>query len=196
MPGSRLAGRVLPVRHRGSVDAILEVLERAKPRDILVVDNDGRRDEGCLGDLLALEARGCGLAGIVIWGCHRDTSGLVEIGCPVFSYGAYPAGPRRPELPEPDAAALVRFGTFSVGKDDLAFADDDGVLFLPEPNAGELLATARAIWRRERQQAAGMRAGVTLRQQLAFDSYLATRDADPSYTFRRHLRIAGGAIEE
>jgi 4-hydroxy-4-methyl-2-oxoglutarate aldolase len=37
--------------------------------------------------------------------------------------------------------------------------------------------------------------GETLRQQTAFDEYL-TRRADPSYSFREHLRRVGGAIEE
>jgi 4-hydroxy-4-methyl-2-oxoglutarate aldolase len=37
--------------------------------------------------------------------------------------------------------------------------------------------------------------GDSLRQRTAFDDYLAQRAADPSYTFRRHLRRIGGAIE-
>ena len=48
----------------------------------------------------------------------------------------------------------------------------------------------------ERDQARKIREGQTLRQQTAFDDYLAQRAADPSYTFRQHLRRAGGAIEE
>src|SRR5262249_21661806 len=42
VPGSRLAGRVCPVRHAGSVDAFLEAFEMAAPGDVLVVDNGGR----------------------------------------------------------------------------------------------------------------------------------------------------------
>ena len=196
IPGGRLAGRVLPVRHSGSVDIILEALGNAGQGDVLVVDNGGRCDEGCVGDLVTLEARACGLVGIVIWGCHRDTSELVEIGFPVFSYGTCPAGPQRLDPRKTDALTLGRFGIFSVKKDDLVFADDDGVLFLPGSDARELLSAAHAIWRRERQQVAGIRAGVTLRAQLAFDEYLAGRAADPSYTFRKHLRQSGGEIEE
>lgn len=196
IPGSRAAGRVLPVRHTGSVDIILEVLGTADQGDILVVDNGGRSDEACVGDLVSLEARACGAAGIVIRGCHRDSSELVEIGFPVFSYGVCPAGPQRLDPREPDALTVARFGTFSVGREDLAFADDDGVLFAPASSAGEVLATAHAIWRKERQQAAGIRGGVRLRDQLAFDGYLASRASDPSYTFRKHLRRLGGAIEE
>jgi hypothetical protein len=52
------------------------------------------------------------------------------------------------------------------------------------------------IGQTEREQARRIRSGETLRQQTAFDDYLARRAADPSYTFRRHLRRIGGAIEE
>jgi len=40
-----------------------------------------------------------------------------------------------------------------------------------------------------------MRAGKSLREQLRFDEYLARRVTDPSYTFRKHLQVVGGAIE-
>jgi 4-hydroxy-4-methyl-2-oxoglutarate aldolase len=60
----------------------------------------------------------------------------------------------------------------------------------------EVLATARQIAQAERDQARKVQAGPTLRQQTAFGEYLARRAADPSYTFRRHLRQIGGTIEE
>ncbi len=196
MPGSRVAGRVLPVRHAGSVDVFLEAMETAEEGDVLVVDNRGRMDEACAGDLVALEARSCRLSGIVIWGCHRDTAELVEIGLPVFSCGAYPSGPRRPEPREPDALLLARFGDIAVCAEDVVFADDDGVLFAPCRDADEVLAAARGIWRTERRQAEAIREGKKLREQLAFGDYLRKRGEDPSYTFREHLRGMGGAIEE
>src|SRR5262249_61120393 len=40
-PGSRLAGRVCPARHAGSVDTFLEAFETAAQGDVLVVDNGG-----------------------------------------------------------------------------------------------------------------------------------------------------------
>ncbi len=99
----RVAGRVLPARHAGSVDIFLEAFETAQPGDVLVVDNAGRRDEACVGDLVALEARAAGMAGMVVWGLHRDTVDIRAIGMPVYSLGAMPTGPLRLD-PLPDNA--------------------------------------------------------------------------------------------
>ena len=66
IPESKLAGRALPAKHFGSVDVFLEAMMSAEPGGVLVIDNDGRTDEGCIGDLTALEAKASKLAGIVV----------------------------------------------------------------------------------------------------------------------------------
>ncbi|WP_200210465.1 RraA family protein [Micromonospora coerulea] len=196
LPGGRLAGRVAPARHAGSVDVFLEAIDRAAPGDVLVVDNAGRTDESCVGDLVVLEAQAAGLAGVVVWGLHRDTADIRAVGLPVFSLGAVPTGPQRLDARPPAALTSAGVGEWTVSADDVVLGDDDGMLFLPAERVGDLCALAETIRDTERRQADRIREGVPLRDQVRFAAYLAGRAEDPALTFRAHLRAVGGAIEE
>lgn len=196
VPGSRLAGRVLPARHVGSVDIFLEAFEGSAPGDVLVVDNGGRLDESCVGDLVVLEAQAAGLDGIVIWGLHRDTVDIRAIGLPVFSLGTISTGPLRLDARPQNALESATVGDWTVSRDDLVVGDEDGVLFVPANRAGEIFTIAETIRDIERRQAERVREGISLRRQMQFSSYLAQREQKPSLTFRDYLRTIGGAIEE
>ncbi len=132
LPDSHVAGRVLPARHAGSVDVFLEAFESAAPGDVLVVDNGGRLDEACVGDLVALEAQAAGLAGLVIWGLHRDSADIRAIGLAVFSLGSLPTGPQRLDVRADEALTTAIVGDWTVSRDDIVFGDEDGVLFRPD----------------------------------------------------------------
>lgn len=194
-PGMRVAGPVLPAVHAGSVDVYLEAVSAASPGDVLVVDNAGRRDEACLGDLAVLDAAAGGVAGVVVWGLHRDTADLERIGVPVFSLGSLPTGPLRLDPRAPDALAAAQFGEHRVTRADAVFADADGVLFTPLDRVPELLDVAEGIAATERRQADLIHAGRSLRDQVRFGEFLAARAQDPALTFRDHLRRVGGEIE-
>ena len=194
--GSRLAGRALPAKHAGSVDVFLEAFEEARAGDVLVVDNAGRADEACVGDLVVLEAQAAGLGGVVIWGLHRDTADIKAIGLPVFSLGALPSGPQRLDPRPPDALTSATIDGWTVSSDDVIFGDDDGVIAVPADRAEEVMALADTIRNTEQGQADWIKAGVSLRAQLRFDDFLGRRQHNPGLSFRDHLRTIGGAIEE
>jgi regulator of RNase E activity RraA len=195
LPGSRLAGRVAPACHVGSVDVFLEAIQSASPGDILVADNRGRLDESCIGDLMVLEAQGARIGGILIWGLHRDTVDMLAIGLPLFSLGSIPTGPLAAGERAPDALTSATVGEWTVTRDDLVVGDEDGVLFIPADRADEILAHAEAIRQTEGKQADSIRSGTSLREQVKFDVYLAGRAQQPELTFREHLRTVGGEIE-
>jgi regulator of RNase E activity RraA len=160
------------------------------------VDNGGRRDEACVGDLVALEAAAAGIVGIVIWGLHRDTVDITAIGMPVFSLGALPTGPLRLDPQPADALSKATIGEWTVTRDDVVLADEDGALFVPADRVEELFGLAESIRDTEHRQADDIRAGRSLREQVRFAEFLTARVADPSLTFRQHLRAVRGAIEE
>jgi 4-hydroxy-4-methyl-2-oxoglutarate aldolase len=195
-PDMKAAGRVLPARHYGSVDVFLEAMKACERGDVLVIDNGGRADEGCIGDLTVLEAQAAGLAGIVVWGVHRDSPELRRIGFPVWSYGTCALGPRRHDARDAEALRTATLDSVRVGRADCALADEDGVLFVPADRVADLLSVARSIHATEREQALAVGRGLTLRRQLRFAEYLERRAASPAYSFRDHLRRIGGAIEE
>jgi regulator of RNase E activity RraA len=193
--GGRITGPVRPVRHYGSVDVFLEAIARSRAGEVLVIDNGGRRDEACIGDLTVLEAQAANLAGMIVWGAHRDTAELLRIGFPVFSYGALPAGPTRLDSRDGHAFGPVSFGALEVREGDLVFADEDGVLFVETVKAASVLSAARSVYETERSQAEQVTGGRTLATQLDLEGYIAERAKNPQLTFREHLRRLKAAIE-
>ena len=110
---------------------------------VLVVDNGGRRDEACVGDLMLLEATLAGMSGAVIWGLHRDSAQLREIGLPVFSQGAHPSVLGRRHVPW-ETDATVACGGAAIVPGDVIVGDDDGVIVIPLALVAEVAAEAAA----------------------------------------------------
>jgi regulator of RNase E activity RraA len=188
LPQVRVAGRVAPAVHAGSADVVLEALALAARGDVLVIDNNGRLNESCLGGQMASEASACGLAGIVVDGVHRDTSAIRAIGMPVWSRGTAPAGPIEPRRRHATALEAATCGPTTVTRADAVFADEDGVLFVALADCARVIEAARGIAVREQAQAIRLRSGEPLRDQLRLADFITRRDADPEYTFRTHLQ--------
>lgn len=193
--GSRVAGRACPSRHAGSTDVFLEAIAAANTGDVLVIDNGGRTDEGCIGDLVVGEAFMSGLSGTVCWGTHRDTTAILSFGAKVWSLGTCPNGPLELRHRVPTALEAANLGHVTVTKDDYVFADDDGVVVVAIEHLERVVTTAKDIAEREGAQAARLMKGELLRQQLDLDTYVAKRNSNPEFTFREHLKSFGGAIE-
>jgi regulator of RNase E activity RraA len=195
-PEQRVAGPARPARHAGSVDVFLEAIAVSRPGDVLVIDNVGRLDEGCIGDLVAGEAHVAGIAGIIVWGAHRDSAAIEAIGIPVWSLGTWPAGPQELRTRSPHALDAASLSHVTVTPDDFVFGDADGVIVVAGADLARVVTAARDIATREQAQAARLLQGrERLWDQLKVAAYVTRRQADAAYTFREHLKTLGGAIE-
>jgi len=195
LPGVRVSGPAAPVKHFGSVDVILRAIDEYPSGSVLVIDNQAREDEACVGDLLVLEAIQADLQAMVIWGYHRDAEQLLDLGLPMWTLGSHPNGPNRP-VESSIIERSVSIADFIVDDTDWVIADSDGVLFMKAGEYEAALEVAAAITATEVLQATKMNVGVSLREQVAFADYLAKQQADPTLTFRQHLRTVGSEIEE
>ena len=194
-PGSKASGPARPARHAGSTDVFLEAIAASHRGDILVIDNGGREDEGCIGDLVVGEAFMSGIAATICWGTHRDTAAIHAIGARVWSLGTCPNGPLELRRRVATALEAANLGKITVTHDDYVFADEDGVVVVAKAELERVIETARDIAAREGAQAVRLLQGELLRTQFDLESYVAKRHADPHYTFRDHLKTFGGAIE-
>lgn len=194
-PGSKVSGPVRPARHAGSTDVFLEAIAHAKHGDVLVIDNGGRTDEGCIGDLVVGEAFMSGVAGTICWGTHRDTGAILAMNARVWSLGTCPNGPLELRRRSATALTAANLGSVTTTHEDYIFADDDGVVVVATTDLARIVETAKDIATREGAQAARLLKGELLRSQLDLAGYVARREADPHYTFRDHLKSFGGAIE-
>ena len=163
---------------------------------ILVVDNQGRCDEACIGDLIALEVKTAGLGGIVIWGARRDSQEIRSIGLPLYSIGATPVGPRRLDFRKATTFEEAVIGSELVTKEDHVFGDDDGVLFVSAEHLDDVQRVASEIRVKEEAQADLLRGGRPLREQFEFTRFLREREVDKELTFGKHLRSIAAAIGE
>ena len=195
VPGSKVNGPVRPARHAGSTDVFLEAIAAANKGDVLVIDNGGREDEGCIGDLVVGEAFMSGIAATICWGAHRDTAAIHAIGALVWSLGTCPNGPLELRRRVATALEAANLGKITVTHDDHVFADDDGVVVVASADLKRIAETAQDIAAREGAQAVRLLKGELLRTQFDLESYVSKRNADPNYTFRDHLKTFGGAIE-
>ncbi|GGJ39855.1 4-carboxy-4-hydroxy-2-oxoadipate aldolase [Streptomyces brasiliensis] len=165
--GSRLAGRIIPMRtvpaqgrtstqHLGTA-----AIERAKPGDIIVVEQAGAGAapvSATWGGLLAQAARLRDIGGIVIDGACRDVDEIRELGLPVSARTAVPFTARGRYV-EDTVGRPIRVGEVTVADGDWVVADASGVAFIAASRIEDVLRHAERLVAKERLMAEGLRRG-------------------------------------
>lgn len=93
------------------------------------------------GELMSTRAIKLGAAGAVLDGYHRDTRGILRLGFPAFSYGAY-AQDQAPRGKVIDFRVPLEVGGVRVMPGDVVFGDLDGVCVIPRAAEEEVFRKA------------------------------------------------------
>lgn len=129
-PEQSLVGQALTVlAPNASNAAIHHAIECAWPGCVLVVDAGARKDKAVWGSVVSAYAYSCGVVGLVVDGCVRDSAVLKRDDLTIFSRGTAPNGPSKEAVG--GIHVPIHCGGVAVAAGDLVIGDDDGVAVVP-----------------------------------------------------------------
>ena len=163
VPGSRAAGPARTVRCAQDDNLMVHAaVAEALPGEVLVVTMPQPAPVALVGDLLATQALGRGVAALLVDAAVRDVDELRELGLPVWArhVRVSGAGKRAPgAIGEP-----VEVGGATIRQGDVVVLDADGAVVVERERVEEVLAAARERAERERVKRAKLEAG-----ELSYD---------------------------
>ncbi|MDQ0012882.1 4-hydroxy-4-methyl-2-oxoglutarate aldolase [Variovorax boronicumulans] len=159
-PSVKLAGPAYTVDCRPADNLMLHyAVQKARPGDVLVVDAKAFMEAGPWGDVLTIQAMKVGIAGLVINGCVRDASLIIELGFPVFCRGLSIKGTGKNQPGKVGVPVLI--GDVQINPGDIVVGDRDGIVVVPETEVGSAIATSLAREAKEVQQRKAIQEGTS-----------------------------------
>jgi 4-hydroxy-4-methyl-2-oxoglutarate aldolase len=163
VPGSRAAGPARTVRcGRGDNLMVHAAIAEAEPGEVLVLTMPEPAPVALVGELLATQARGRGVAALLVDAAVRDVEELRGLGLPVWARWVRVSGAEK-DVPGSIGEA-VDVGGAEIRQGDAVVLDADGVVVVPAARVEEVLAAARARAEKEDAKRARLLAG-----ELSYD---------------------------
>jgi 4-hydroxy-4-methyl-2-oxoglutarate aldolase len=163
LPGSRAAGPARTVRC-GQDDNLMvhAAIAGAEPGEVLVLTMPEPRPVALVGELLATQAKGRGVAAVLVDAAVRDVEELREVGVPVWARWVRVRGADKKVAGAIGEPVVVGGATIRQG--DAVVLDADGVAVVEQERVEEVLGAARERAAREVEKRAKLEAG-----ELSYD---------------------------
>jgi 4-hydroxy-4-methyl-2-oxoglutarate aldolase len=116
----------------------------ARRGDVVVVDNGGRLDTATWGEFHGYACKENGVCGVIIDGATRDASAIRTSGFPTFVRGLSPVTSKW-DLKTASINEPVMLGTVEVNPGDVVFADETGIVIIPDAQKAAVLLKADEI---------------------------------------------------
>jgi 4-hydroxy-4-methyl-2-oxoglutarate aldolase len=163
VPGSRAAGPARTVRC-GQDDNLMvhAAVAEAEPGEILVLTMPEPAPVALVGELIATQAKGRGVAALLVDAAVRDVDELRELGLPIWARFVRVRGAGK--LVPGTIGAPVQVGGATIRQGDAVVLDTDGAVVVEAERVEQVLAAARERAEREREKRAKLQAG-----ELSYD---------------------------
>ncbi|UOE56343.1 ribonuclease E activity regulator RraA [Bacillus sp. CMF12] len=122
----KFSGPISTVRVFEDNVLVKEALESIPEGSVLVVDGGGSKRCALMGDRLGEIAQSRKLAGVIIYGCVRDTVELGSLDSGILALGSNPLKSRKEG--KGDRNIPVTFGGIDWKPGEYVYADEDGVI--------------------------------------------------------------------
>jgi regulator of ribonuclease activity A len=119
-------GRIATLKLFEDNSLVRKALESAGEGRVLVIDGGGSLRRALVGDQLAALGVKNGWAGIVVYGCIRDSRAIGEMDIGVFAIDTHPMKTLKKNVG--DADIPVTFGGVTFNPGEWLYADEDGVI--------------------------------------------------------------------
>ncbi|ALX50190.1 ribonuclease E activity regulator RraA [Lentibacillus amyloliquefaciens] len=103
-----------------------ESLKTIPEGHLLIVDGGGSRECALMGDRLASIIKNRNLAGVIIYGCIRDSADIAQMDVGVLALGTSPLKSNKKREGEKDIT--LAFGEVEWKPGNFAYADEDGIV--------------------------------------------------------------------
>jgi len=164
-PGSRVAGPARTVLcAQGDNLMVHAVMAVAQPGEVLVIGMPEAQPVALVGELLATQALGRGVAGMLIDAAVRDAEELGRMGLPIWARYIRAPGAERKTLGR--LGVPITLGGVTIRNGDIVVLDADGAVVVAAERAEEVLEASRARAEREAALREKFAAGV-----LSIDLY-------------------------
>lgn len=123
---SAFHGRIATLKLFEDNGLVRKTLDTPGEGRVLVIDGGGSLRCALLGDQLADLAVKNGWAGVVVWGCIRDSKAIGEMALGVFALATHPQKTLKKNLG--DAEIPVSFAGITLVPGEWLYADEDGLI--------------------------------------------------------------------
>ena len=152
--GKSICGRAVtvtaePTNEKLSTGHIIEAIDKGKENDILFI-NAPNVKRGCVvGEILSTAAKRNNMSGIIVNGGVRDIELIKKLSFPVYSRYVSNEGPMG-RITTTEYQKPIKIGVVNMKPNDIIFADDDGIVVIPQEKAEIILRKSKEYMETEK----------------------------------------------